>query len=328
MAESPCGLGASCLSRTVDRVPPRLLSRSVFINRRLLMKPAENRFVYNHALSSPCLFPLTGAPWTPSPNPWAWEPQALEGSFLHPVLLAAQGSRGPGSAGPRPLPSLTWLWMHLLLPAPSIPVLGLRFHAEPALCYLGGRVTRGFSLSPPSSARPCTQPVPAMALPTRPGQPAGRHCLRPSIHWLISNGTKDSTDAGASLGWRVPTMQGSRAGSRSAVHSPEPRRFTLTLTGSLVSWGLSWCEGWPARRALPARTLPGPSVQIGSRGAWVAQSVKRPTSAQVMISRFVGSSPVSGSVLTAQSLELLRILCLPLSLPLPHSHSLSKIDKH
>ena len=40
-----------------------------------------------------------------------------------------------------------------------------------------------------------------------------------------------------------------------------------------------------------------------SRGAWVAQSAKRPTSAQVMISWFVGSSPVSGSVLIAQSLE-------------------------
>ena len=38
-------------------------------------------------------------------------------------------------------------------------------------------------------------------------------------------------------------------------------------------------------------------------GAWVAQSVKRPTSAQVMISRSVSSSPASGSVLTAQSLE-------------------------
>ena len=43
--------------------------------------------------------------------------------------------------------------------------------------------------------------------------------------------------------------------------------------------------------------------KILSRGAWVAQSVKRPTSAQVMISRFVGSSPALGSVPTAQSLE-------------------------
>ena len=35
----------------------------------------------------------------------------------------------------------------------------------------------------------------------------------------------------------------------------------------------------------------------------MAQSVKHPTSAQVLISRSVGSSPVLGSVLTAQSLE-------------------------
>ena len=35
----------------------------------------------------------------------------------------------------------------------------------------------------------------------------------------------------------------------------------------------------------------------------MAQSVKRPTSARVMISRFMGSSPASGSVLTARSLE-------------------------
>ena len=38
-------------------------------------------------------------------------------------------------------------------------------------------------------------------------------------------------------------------------------------------------------------------------GAWVAQSVKQPTSTQVMISWSVSSSPASGSVLTAQSLE-------------------------
>ena len=38
-------------------------------------------------------------------------------------------------------------------------------------------------------------------------------------------------------------------------------------------------------------------------GAWVAQSVKPLTFAQVMISWFVGLSPESGSVLTAQSLQ-------------------------
>ena len=35
----------------------------------------------------------------------------------------------------------------------------------------------------------------------------------------------------------------------------------------------------------------------------MAQSVKRPTSAQVMISPFMNLSPTSGSVLTAQGLE-------------------------
>ena len=38
------------------------------------------------------------------------------------------------------------------------------------------------------------------------------------------------------------------------------------------------------------------------QGTQVAQ-VKHPTLAQAMISRFVSSSPASGSVLTAQSLE-------------------------
>ena len=52
---------------------------------------------------------------------------------------------------------------------------------------------------------------------------------------------------------------------------------------------------------------PGDRTHVSSRntarGAWVAQSVERPTSAQVMISQLVGSSPALGSVLTAQSLE-------------------------
>ena len=43
--------------------------------------------------------------------------------------------------------------------------------------------------------------------------------------------------------------------------------------------------------------------RVLSRGAWGAQSVERPTWAQVTISRLVSSSPASGSVLTAQSLE-------------------------
>ena len=44
--------------------------------------------------------------------------------------------------------------------------------------------------------------------------------------------------------------------------------------------------------------------ELASEGeAWVAQSVKRPTSAQVMISWFMSLNPVSGSVLTARSLD-------------------------
>ena len=54
--------------------------------------------------------------------------------------------------------------------------------------------------------------------------------------------------------------------------------------------------------------------KIKNRGVWVAQLVKLLTSAQVMISRFMSSSPESGSVLTVQS--LLGILSLSLSLSL------------
>ena len=46
-----------------------------------------------------------------------------------------------------------------------------------------------------------------------------------------------------------------------------------------------------------------PSEVMSVWGAWVAQSVEHPTSAQVMISRSMGSNPALGSVLTAQSLE-------------------------
>ena len=45
-----------------------------------------------------------------------------------------------------------------------------------------------------------------------------------------------------------------------------------------------------------------PKLEV-PRGTRVAQAVQHPTSAQVMISRSVSSSPASGSVLTAQSLE-------------------------
>ena len=63
------------------------------------------------------------------------------------------------------------------------------------------------------------------------------------------------------------------------------------------------------------------------RGVWVAQSVERPTSAQVMISQFLGLSPTSGSVLTAQSLESAsNSMCVSLSASF--LLVLSKINKH
>ena len=58
------------------------------------------------------------------------------------------------------------------------------------------------------------------------------------------------------------------------------------------------------------------------RGAWVAQPVRHPTSALVMISWFMRSSPTPGYVLTIWS--LLGILSPPLSLPLPCSLSQKK----
>ena len=59
----------------------------------------------------------------------------------------------------------------------------------------------------------------------------------------------------------------------------------------------------PELRSPTPADLPLLYVKKPFWGAWVAQSVERPTSAQVMISHSVSSSPASGSGLTAQSLE-------------------------
>ena len=73
--------------------------------------------------------------------------------------------------------------------------------------------------------------------------------------------------------------------------------------------------------------LSGINLSIISWGAWVIQSVKCPTSAQVMISQFVSSSHVLESVLIAQSPEpALGSVSLPLS-ALPYLLSLSLKNK-
>ena len=89
----------------------------------------------------------------------------------------------------------------------------------------------------------------------------------------------------------------------------------------------------PCSGEVPENLLYSHSKRSENRGAWVAQSVKRPTSARVMTSQFVGSSPASGSVLMARSLEPVSASVSPslsapppLTLCLPLSPSVSKIN--
>ena len=79
------------------------------------------------------------------------------------------------------------------------------------------------------------------------------------------------------------------------------------MSGSVLT---AWSQGPALDSVSPSLSAPSllalclSLLKINiNRGAWVAQSVKRPASAQVMISRFVSLSPISGSVLTARSLE-------------------------
>ena len=91
-------------------------------------------------------------------------------------------------------------------------------------------------------------------------------------------------------------------------------------------------QTWEAsREAVTWRVAHLPRIKWGWGAAWVAPLVQCPTSAQVTVSRFVGSSPASGSGLTARGLapasdSVSPSLSLSLSLPLSHAHSLSKIN--
>ena len=80
------------------------------------------------------------------------------------------------------------------------------------------------------------------------------------------------------------------------------------------------CRIFPKLRNLGVKFVLHSLNSKNNRGTWVAQLVKHLTSAEVMISLFVSLSLVSGSVLTAQSLEPALDSVSP-SLPLPCSHS-------
>ena len=70
--------------------------------------------------------------------------------------------------------------------------------------------------------------------------------------------------------------------------------------------------------------LGGTEFKDSSWGAWVAQSAERPTSAQVMVLQFVGSSPSLGSVLTSCSEPGACFgFCVSLSLSPSSAHALS-----
>ena len=89
--------------------------------------------------------------------------------------------------------------------------------------------------------------------------------------------------------------------------------------------------GFWQQRGSPPQHFPSALLCLLSRstlfrGAWGAQSVRSPTSAQVMISWFVGSSPASGSVLnTCSEPGACLGFCVPsFSLPLPCSRAVSQ----
>ena len=108
------------------------------------------------------------------------------------------------------------------------------------------------------------------------------------------------------------------ASNATTSHPPNP------LLGDYCrEWGRERASGRTQSLGQPALARAGPrhyplqEAGVCSKGVagspWVAQSVKHPTLAQVMISQFVTLSPASG----LRAWRLLGILCLPLFLPLP-----------
>ena len=86
-------------------------------------------------------------------------------------------------------------------------------------------------------------------------------------------------------------------------HDLTVREFEPSIELTSVSTQPDWTLLSPSLSAPPPLHSVSHSKINKSWGAWVAQSVKCLTLAQVTISQSVSSSPASGSGLTAQSLE-------------------------
>ena len=92
-------------------------------------------------------------------------------------------------------------------------------------------------------------------------------------------------------------------GLKGLAGEPGVKGMSTSLNIVLTRLGPTF-GGRSAAWAEPSRSPKlGTTRKEGDWGAWVAQPVEHLTSAQVMISLSVSSSPVSGSVLTAQGLE-------------------------
>ena len=114
-----------------------------------------------------------------------------------------------------------------------------------------------------------------------------------------------------------------------------PGHFPMASPPSTLTWKLGFQHTtWRGRdTSIQARAISYSAEECyWEWGAWVAQSVKRPTSAQVTISRSVSLSPASGSGLMAQSPEPAPDSVSPSFSAPSHWHSVSlspsKINTH
>ena len=124
-------------------------------------------------------------------------------------------------------------------------------------------------------------------------------------------------------GMEIATVKLGRHGSEKALNISK-----LTI----IFRNIFYCDYWDMELTESAKGVHEIAVckkkKEFLRDAWVAWSVKFLTSAQVMFSWFVGSSSVSGSVLTAQSLEPASDPVSPSLCPFPpHALSLSVSEK-